>query len=230
MAPFVDGDGAQWRRFKICVDGGANAVGDGSDGHIGEFFLALCDDNRRAWLSEKWSRYRVPLLRAFDNALGGRREILNRKTIVVVGGGAWFSTPSQWILSPDKKHTLVTDELTSCTFEASCLPLPRLASGQPTLRGRLETVLKKTDQAERIADIVAIDRGDIDAVWIEQPHLVDENRGGSQREARVRLLFAANNHLTVVTTFTFRPEDARWAVAEWGRIFNSLTLTEPTAA
>lgn len=210
-----DPDGIQWERLKLFL---------GQEDDYGEVFLSLAADGRKARLAEKWSRYRLPLLRLLDHGLGDQRRVSDRKVVVVGEGGARFSVPHDWLVIPQVGHMRVTDARDDCCFEVSCLPFPRDAPGLPSLGERLRMVLSDGGHADAAGRSISRDRGDIEIVWAEYDFASDDPARGGSRPARERILLAANDRLQVLATFAYWVDDASWAVAEWERLIHSLCI------
>ena len=211
-----DADGIDWDRLKLFFGQ--------SDQGYSEVFLSVAADGGQARLSEKWSRYRRPLLRLFDDAIGQRRELADRKEVVVGDGGARFSVPSDRLVTPREGHLRLTDARDDCCLEVSTIPVPRFAVGLPALAERLSTVLLDGDHGDSAARIASRDRGDMDLAWAEYDYESDDPVRGVRRSARERVLLAANAGSQVLATFSYWIEDEPWALPEWEKIVDTLEL------
>ncbi len=209
-----DADGIDWDRLKLFFGR--------SDHDHSEVFLSVAADGGQARLSEKWSRYRRPLLRLFDDAIGQRRELADRKEVVVGEGGARLSVPSDWLVTPREGHMRVTDARDDCCLEVSTISVPRFAPGLPSLAERLSMVLVDGDHGDSVARIASRERGDMDLVWAEYDYGSDDPVRGVLRPARERILLAANDRLQVLATFSYWIDDEPWAVPDWERIVDTL--------
>ena len=211
-----DADGLGWERFKLFL-----GLGD----ERSELFFSVSDDGKQAVFREKWSRYRVPLLRLLSKKLGDGRQPATRQEVVTVDGGARFTVPADWLVGSPEAHVSASDAQDQCCLEVSCLPGPRLAAGLPPIAERLRLALAQSGYPGAAAVITARDRGDLDLVWSEFDYQSeDPKRPGAMHAARGRWLVAANDHVQALATFSYWIEDERWAVAEWQRIVDSLEL------
>lgn len=206
-----DADGVAWDVFKLFVGKG--------DGYA-EMFLRIATDDHRAAFTEKWSRYRGRLLIELDRALGLAREVAERQR-VDVHGGAWFSVPPDWIITPRADSVVVCDGQDEASLEVSHQPYP-IDPRLPGLRVRLVAALG--DHRAAAFRATEVDRGDFEYVWTEYEYNATDSKTGATRLAHSRVLVAANHQLQVLMTYAYWPTDEGWAVPAWQTIVSTLRL------
>ena len=205
-----DADGIRWDVFKLFMEGE----------HPAEVFFRVSADATRAAFTEKWSKYRAPLLVGFDRELGAGRAIAERTTIDVFGG-VWFTVPTDWIATRLDESVKVTDPTDEAGIEVSHQPYPL----HPRLPGLTERLLAAFSDRNVTADqVVAVDRGDLELVWTAYEYEATDTKTGDKRPARARALIAANDVLQALVTFAYWPTDEGWAVPEWETIISTLRL------
>ena len=205
-----DADGIRWDVFKLFMEGE----------HPAEVFFRVSADATRAAFTEKWSKYRAPLLVGFDRELGAGRAIAERTTIDVFGG-VWFTVPTDWIATRLDESVKVTDPTDEAGIEVSHQPYPL----HPRLPGLTERLLAAFSDRNVTADqVVAVDRGDLELVWTAYEYEATDTKTGDKRPARARALIAANDVLQALVTFAYWPADEGWAVSEWETIISTLRL------
>jgi hypothetical protein len=209
-----DADGVRWDVYKLFVDAGTHT----------EVFLRVSPGAGRAAFTEKWSRYREPLLFGFERHLGAGRAVAER-TWIDVFGGAWLTAPPDWIATRLAAHVRVTDPAGGAVLEISYQPFP-LHPRLPGLAERLALAVHGLAAAP--GAVVAVDRGDFEYVWTEHDHEAIDPSTGERRAGRGRVLIAANDALQTLVTFNYWPADAGWAVPAWETILSTLRLAGRT--
>lgn len=212
-----DADGTDWDRLKLFL-------GEGDD-HA-ELFFGIAADGKRVRFSEKWDRYRRPLLGLLGRALGDRRPPAERKVVTIGEGiGARFLVPVDWRVLPQPGHMRVTDPRDDCCLEVSCMAVPRVVAGLPSPAEQLRQLLEGEGHPEAAGRIVTHDRGDVELAWGEYDfHSDDTQRPGLRRLARARTLLAAHDRVQILATFSCWSDDLAWAIPAWERVIDSLEV------
>ncbi|HZN98389.1 MAG TPA: hypothetical protein VFB61_11705 [Gemmatimonadales bacterium] len=224
----ADHSGVEWETFKMFF-----RLGDRS----AELFLRLTPSRSRGQFLEKWSQYRRPLVEIFERVLSADppRRVRKRRLeppaatgrVLSVNGGMEVSIPAGMRLEEVERHWRMTDAENEFLIELSCLALPELKAGAPSVPERLSLLISSSEHANAASPVATFERDGAQFAWSEYAWSSKdtERPEAAPRPARGRWLICANEWFQGLVTGCWWESDVQRATAAWNEVVDSIRLS-----
>jgi len=120
----------------------------------------------------------------------------------------------------------MTDSEDEMVIEVSCLSLPVLKAGAPSVQERLALIIASSEHAATASPVVTFERDGVQFAWSEHTWSSRDTRRpqAESRPARGRWLVCANDWYQGLVTGCWWEEDAERGTAAWDEVVNSIRL------